>query len=725
MAVITNTRDVYLQAAYRSQILGLTLSYEVSDLSIDIKAVNATGINLVEYDFDITNQTTNTTYFVTTGTPQYTFVAPEAGIYLIAVLGKDITGNETSLSTITVTIASPTTSFSSAIITGPNLKLDWSLATGDIAVDYYEIRYSAAGGTWAAATAVGTTKATTYTTRVNYTGNRLWWIAAKTIGGTYSTPISTSVTINAPSAVSTSSITAEIVDNNVLLKWAANTISTGQLPIDYYTVKRGDTYATSTVVGSNGNSTFTSVFEQAAGNYNYWIVPTDTAGTDGPAVSKTATVTQPPDYVLKSNYNSNFTLGYNTNLYFENGSLIGPVNTTQTWSAHFLAGSTAHTATITGLPSTTGILVGQKVVASAGTGSLYNTPATYAVVTSIVSSTSITCTTAGGTVPTPGTITNIYVNSVFISATATVGSIVAATAWNSPSDQVTAGYPIYIAPNIVYGEYLEYIDYGTSTVISTTGTVGTITGTGPWTSTITGMTSTTGLSVGNIITVTNGTGKLYDSATTYYAVVASIVSSTSITCTTTGGTTPVAGTITNITKSSVISPTSITATLSTATISGGVTVECYISYKTVAAEPYIAATVTSQTSVVLPVFRYVKVRFLLFPANTPGSNLIQLTGLNIKLATKIRTESGSGTYYTSRPDSGTNSNFVAFSYPFISADTPVVQPTTLTSGLGTATALTPLVIYDGGSNPTGFSVRLYDKNGLATDGTYSWTVRGS
>lgn len=84
----------------------------------------------------------------------------------------------------------------------------------------------------------------------------------------------------------------------------------------------------------------------------------------------------------------------------------------------------------------------------------------------------------------------------------------------------------------------------TAGTVSTTGTVGSITGTGPWTATITGMTDTADLVVGSAISATNGTGSLGASGT---YIVASIVSNTSITYTATGGTTPTAGTVTNIT----------------------------------------------------------------------------------------------------------------------------------------------------------------------------------
>ena len=84
--------------------------------------------------------------------------------------------------------------------------------------------------------------------------------------------------------------------------------------------------------------------------------------------------------------------------------------------------------------------------------------------------------------------------------------------------------------------------------ISATGTVGSITGTGPWTATITNMVSTTDLIVGSTITATGGTGTLYGGSPTS-VLVASIESATSITYTVTGGTTPTAGTVTAIATS--------------------------------------------------------------------------------------------------------------------------------------------------------------------------------
>lgn len=81
-------------------------------------------------------------------------------------------------------------------------------------------------------------------------------------------------------------------------------------------------------------------------------------------------------------------------------------------------------------------------------------------------------------------------------------------------------------------------------LVSTTGTVGSITGAGPWTFNITNLTSSASINVGDNITATPGTGSIGTGFTT--CEVLQILSSTSIQCITTGGSTPTAGTVTNI-----------------------------------------------------------------------------------------------------------------------------------------------------------------------------------
>lgn len=336
MATIINARDTYLRAGSRSTPLTILLSNTINGYGVEINAVNTSSTLVSSYTYRLGNGTDNSwatsSLLAVTGSPTYNWQAQAAGIYTVWCSAKDVSGSESAPVSTTVTIAAPGFSTIQAVLNGPNLKLTWTISESDFAIDNYELRY---GNSWTdpATVVVATTYSTTYTSRVDYLGPRLWWVAARTIAGTYGTPTGVNVTINKPNTVS--NIQASVVDNNALLSWAEPTIATGQLPIAFYTVKKGATYASSVVVGSNGNSNFTSIFEQSGGNYTYWVVATDTAGNEGTELSKLVNISQPPDYILRNNYNSPFTSGTAVNFYVENGSLIGPVDTAQTWTTHF------------------------------------------------------------------------------------------------------------------------------------------------------------------------------------------------------------------------------------------------------------------------------------------------------------------------------------------------------------------------------------------------------
>jgi hypothetical protein len=95
--------------------------------------------------------------------------------------------------------------------------------------------------------------------------------------------------------------------------------------------------------------------------------------------------------------------------------------------------------------------------------------------------------------------------------------------------------------NLYYYRAWPLLFTPTTQVISTTGTVGSITGSGStFAGTISGMVTTIGLAAGDVITATAGTGSLGTGVTTV-----ATVSSTSITFTH-AGTTPTNGTVTNV-----------------------------------------------------------------------------------------------------------------------------------------------------------------------------------
>ena len=211
---------------------------------------------------------------------------------------------------------------------GHNLVLNWTPEEGSLATQYYEVRY---GSTWAGATSLGFVKATTFTTKAQWSGTRTFWVAAVDLNGAYGQEASYDAVVFPPSAVS---IVQEVIDNNVLLRW---TDAQQTLPIDYYEVRRGDTYAGSTLIG-NIYSRFSVVFETAAGDYTYWITGVDVAGNVGTSASVAATVNQPPDYQLQFDYNTDFS-GTLSNMILQDGKLYGPFDTTETWQSHFTSRS--------------------------------------------------------------------------------------------------------------------------------------------------------------------------------------------------------------------------------------------------------------------------------------------------------------------------------------------------------------------------------------------------
>jgi hypothetical protein len=180
-------------------------------------------------------------------------------------------------------------------------------------------------------------------------------------------------------------------------------------------------------------------------------------------------------------------------------------------------------ATVSGLSGVGGLVIGGTINAAAGTGLLYGGSPTSCVVTTI-GSTSITYTLTGGTTPVAGTITSL-VQSSNLAITIT-----------SPG----AGYAIGDTVTLP-GASLGGATPANNLVLTVTTALG-----GPWTATVTGMSSVVDLIAGSSITATAGTGSLGTGGT---YIVASIVSATSITFTATGGTTPTAGTITNINTS--------------------------------------------------------------------------------------------------------------------------------------------------------------------------------
>jgi len=267
------------------------------------------------------------------GGTSYLLAVQNIGSFPVMVAARDALGVYSTPLLISATVGAPTVGSFSSALSGTNLNLTWSATAAAFAIAGYEVRY---GATWATAAFAQNLQSNKYTEIVKWGGARTYWVAAIDVRGNYGTPVSLAVSIAPPGAVT--SQRADVVDNNALLYWGPPT--TGDLPVDKYEVRKGSTWAGGSVVGSNGNSTFAAVFEQQAGTFMYWVTAYDSAGNIGTPAAITATINQPPDYILRNNYESTFS-GTLVNMFLEAGKMIGPVDLTQTWATHFSSHSWA------------------------------------------------------------------------------------------------------------------------------------------------------------------------------------------------------------------------------------------------------------------------------------------------------------------------------------------------------------------------------------------------
>lgn len=107
------------------------------------------------------------------------------------------------------------------------------------------------------------------------------------------------------------------------------------------------------------------------------------------------------------------------------------------------------------------------------------------------------------------------------------------------------GYIVAISSGATYSAISGTNGVSSGVLVSNGGTVGTVTGTGPWTAQITALSSTTAFKVGSPVIATASGGNLYGGSPTS-VVVTSIDSASQITYTVTGGSSPVPGSVLNV-----------------------------------------------------------------------------------------------------------------------------------------------------------------------------------
>jgi len=215
--------------------------------------------------------------------------------------------------------------FEDTALTAATVTLDWVQPSTTFLVDYYEVEYNSV---------VKQVKADVITLPANWLGNRLFTLRAVDINGNKSSGTATNITKLAPN--SPTGYRSQVIDNTVMLFWINPDKTT--LPIDHTLIKKGATWAGAESIGEI-KTEFTSIDELKSGTFTYWIAAVDTDGNQSAPISLTTQVSEPPDFEFYGEFSANFDLGTKVNAVSENGEVVMPLKTTETWQQHFTTNS--------------------------------------------------------------------------------------------------------------------------------------------------------------------------------------------------------------------------------------------------------------------------------------------------------------------------------------------------------------------------------------------------
>jgi hypothetical protein len=204
-------------------------------------------------------------------------------------------------------------------LTRRNVILRWEQP--DLSIFHYEIRKG--GTSWETSSHLLTTATLSAVFDPLPVGTTRYWIKGIDFDGNVS-ELALPLDVNIP-AIGTFSLSAVVIDNNVLLNW---TIPTSTWDIAYYNV-----YRETTLVGRQ-DGTFAIVFETSGGTYLYRVNSVDLAGNIGPEASISAIVRQPPDFDLIAQGIDDLS-GTKVNTVIYRNRLLANINLTELWHEHF------------------------------------------------------------------------------------------------------------------------------------------------------------------------------------------------------------------------------------------------------------------------------------------------------------------------------------------------------------------------------------------------------
>ena len=304
-------------------------SYTLNKYGLTLSWTGITDLDLSEYLVRVTHEGETTLLYAGRAT-SYTANITQAGDYAFFITALDTTGNEsTTPFEIDVSLDPPSVHDLVASIADNAVKLEWAATSAAFTIDTFEVRISDSAETFDDSDLLAITADYKYLHVANFLGEKRFWVRAKDINNNWGEAVSTTVTISAPAAVS--SFTAEVIDNNIMLRWTRGAVTS--LPLGPTRIYKGATFGGAVLLGELAG-TFAAYFELNSGTYTYWAVQMDSAGNASTAVPVTATVSQPPDFLFRGSTTFVLTDGTLTNAAVLDSKLYAPI-TAEEWQEHF------------------------------------------------------------------------------------------------------------------------------------------------------------------------------------------------------------------------------------------------------------------------------------------------------------------------------------------------------------------------------------------------------
>ncbi|MHA2047052.1 MAG: hypothetical protein ACW99G_19860 [Candidatus Thorarchaeota archaeon] len=259
--------------------------------------------------------------------------------------------------------------------------LSWTAPSPIGSTLFYEIRQ---GADWDTAAFVLRTPSTSAALNPLAVGNTQYLIKTLNALGDFSVDSATT-TVVVP-ALATPVITAQVIDNNVLLTW---TEPTSSFTVDYYEVLKDG------VVQGELSGTWMALFESTSGSYIYGVIAYDIAGNASPEGQVNVDVDEPPDFELYDSWTPDLTLGVHSSTYYEatDGKVYGPADLTEQFQTHFTdQGWASPNAQYVG-PNSCQLFIQENPLTGLWTGVEYD-------IGTDLSNVIVNCTFVGETVPT-------------------------------------------------------------------------------------------------------------------------------------------------------------------------------------------------------------------------------------------------------------------------------------------------------------------------------------